>query len=227
MDLSAQRTNDHQRWKVYWKPFCYSLPMNSEAQWIIDQLGDDVVAAILEGRRVATEGLQQFKVSNPKLFRALSPASLHGNIHDWFFDGVRDAVAESGRAKTLSTNATGDCLVVDDKFVIMFKKHDSQHRVKSYSTRAARRFHSGLVTFSEMRMTSLTAGYLFDDDLNEIGTAVISYRHGLRRKPLWCYKIESDAASAAGYALNPVVEPPVPLIEIEPLRRAAEGTKDE
>ncbi len=200
--------------------------MNSEAQEIIGHLGDDIVGVIFQGRDASAAALKQFKLSNPKLFRALSPASLHGAIHDWFFDAVRDAVAGSERAKAVSTNATGDCLVVDGKFVIMFKKHDSDHRVKSYSTKAARRFHSGLITFSELRMTTLTAGYLFDEGLNEVGTAVISYRHGLRRKPLWCYQIESDAASAAGFALNPVIEPPIPLIEVEPLRRRAEGTRD-
>jgi hypothetical protein len=200
--------------------------VTSEAEEVVSHLGGDVVAAILGGRESASIALKEFKQWSPKRFRALGASSLHGLIHDWYFDSVRDALDGSDRARVVSGNLTGDCIVVDDEFVVMFKKHDSDHRIRSYATKAARAYHSGLTTLAGMRLTTLTAGYLFDDSLNEVGTSVISFRRGLRRKPDWCFQIESDAASPAGYTLNPVIEPPLPLIEVEPLRRPAEGTRN-
>ena len=198
--------------------------VDTEREEVLRALGDDVIEACLAGRDNASKRLKEFKSSMPAAYRQLK-ASLAGNLHDWYFAGVSDALEGNKRVEVLS-NKAGDHIVVDDEYIVMFKKHDSDRQIKSYPTRAARRFHSGQVMLSGIRMVTLTAGYLFDSDLNEVGAAVISQQRGLRRNPTWCVEIERDAAATQGFRLTAVVEPTLPLIEVTPKRTPAEGTRD-
>lgn len=190
-------------------------------------IGDDVITACLAGRDSAREGLSEYKKSSIGRFRSLRRGTVYGILHDFYFDGVSRALEGNSRTQVIR-NKAGDHVIIDDQMVVMFKKHSSDHRVSSYPTKNAKRYHSGAVTLNGLQLTTFTAGYVYDDDLNEVGAAVISHRLGLSKTPHWCVEIERPTASqhGAGYVFNAVLEPDIPLIQVEPKEQETEGTGD-
>ena len=188
---------------------------------VIEELGDGVLRALVGGRDEAATGLQDLKRTMTKQFVTLAARTRFSFLHDVYFTAAAKRLEDDSRVQVLR-NRAGDHFIVDDKYAVMVKHHDDERRVRSYSTRAARQYHSGLAMIDGLELITLTAGYLYDEDLNEVGAAVISHGRGLDRTPEWCYEITPEAGSA-GIALNPLTTPPLPLIDVEPSERRAEG----
>jgi hypothetical protein len=191
-----------------------------------EALGSEVLVALVAGRSHASSMLGELKRLLPAHVRTLRDGSLAAIVHDYYFDGISEAIAKVPHAVAERRKTLGDYLVVKDIFVIRVKKHDHLGRVQAYETQAAKDFHSGSVRLDGLDLVALTAGYLFDDDLRELGSAVLSYRTGVRSVPEWCYELDEEAVSS-GIGFKPIVIPPAPLIETYPVRREATGTSEE
>lgn len=188
-------------------------------------LGQVVLAGIVQGRTHADQMLVELKMLAPRHVRAMQDVALASTLHDFYFDGVTLALGEDPRVQIVRSKSSGDHIVVDDEYVIRFKKHDAYGRVQSLGTKAARDFHSGSVVLEGCELVSLTAGYIFDEDLREMGPAVLSYRTAIRSVPEWCYEISEASSGVTGITFNPIVSPQLPIIETTPVRREAEGAE--
>lgn len=191
-----------------------------------DALGSDVLDALVAGRAHAMSMLSELKRLVPAHVRTMRDGSLAAIVHDFYFDGIQAAVADVPYATAERSKTLGDYLLVSESYVIRVKKHDRLGRVQAYETQAAKEFHSGSMRLDGLELVSLTAGYMFDDDLRELGSAVLSYRTGIRSVPEWCYELE-EATGSSGVSFRPIITPPTPLIETYPVRRETTGTPEQ
>jgi hypothetical protein len=116
--------------------------------------------------------------------------------------------------------------VVNDRIILRCKRHDRQNKIKSYPTRAAIEHWGGTVTLDGMATINIAAGYRWDKELREIGPAVLSFRRGLRARPLWIVDLgRGEAMTAPVRIVGPITPglPSVDLFGIGEERREDEG----
>ena len=119
-------------------------------------------------------------------------------IHDWVWhharrllDSIDDVVCyEKGPFREV---------IVKDRYRMRVKRHRPPASVSTYLTQGAIDFMEqpdGQRVLEGMEQLRLISGYVWDEDADEIGPAVLSMRHGIKNV-LWVHELPSAGAAAA------------------------------
>lgn len=120
-------------------------------------------------------------------------------------------------------------IYVDTRYRIRFKKHEKFGGVSTYPTTAALEFMEQVVpTLPGLEEIHLCAGYLWDSETREVGSAVLSLRDGIDHV-VWMCEIPEPGVAGDGSTerILPPTEPRLPVLEIRSPDVERRGTEDE
>jgi hypothetical protein len=174
--------------------FCYM--MDASVETLSEFIGQPVLSAIVTARDNSAKDFARWRKESPSEISRATSRGLANRISDSFvshmvaaLDGIDDVVfREQGISRSF---------VVREKVVLICKRHNAKDKISSYPTRAALGVWGGVATLEGMETISLAAGYRWDKELREIGVPVLSYRNGLRARPVWVADLSRDEGGAA------------------------------
>lgn len=165
---------------------------------VLEELGEKVLEALVGAIDSTREDLRTYRVALPGIAAQSSARGLANWIHDrlWYhacrlMDLIDDVVCyEKGPFREI---------IVEDRYRIRLKRHRPLASVAAYPTQGAIDFMeqpNGQRVLEGMEQLRLIFGYVWDEDSDEMGPAVLSMRHGVRNV-LWLHELPSAGAGAA------------------------------
>ncbi len=110
-------------------------------------------------------------------------------------------------------------------YTLRIKRHDSDDLVSSYPTPSDVAFWAaGSAKFEGMEEVSLAAGYRWDHELREIGSAVISYREG-KTNPIWAVEVGAAATDVKPFSVRPIL-PTLPDVDLRDASSSDSGVSN-
>lgn len=183
------------------------MSLDTSAESIAEQLGQGVLSAIVGSRDDSAAEYAEWRLRTPGEVATASASGLAHRINDRFVAHMQRRLDGVAGVEFRETRR-GREFIVHDRFVVQCKRHDAQDRIKAFATRSAIERWGGATTLEGLSTINLAAGYRWDKETREIGSPVLSFRRGLRFKPLWVV----DLGHQGGQPATPirVVAPRVP-----------------
>ena len=164
---------------------------------VLEELGEKVLEALVAAADAARDDLRKYRVTLPDIAAQSSARGMANWIHDriWYhacrlLDSIDDVVCyEKGPFREI---------IVKDRYRIRVKRHRPPAAVATYPTQGALDFMEqpgGQRVLEGMEQLRLIFGYVWDQDSDAMGPAVLSMRHGIRNV-LWAHELSSMGTSA-------------------------------
>ncbi len=173
---------------------------------VLEGLGDKALEAFCEIIDESRRDLSRYRQQNPDFVAQSSARGLANWIHDrmWhharrMFDTIRDAnLHESGVNREI---------ILRERYRVRLKRHHPPAEVTTYPTVAALDFMEqpdNQLVIRGLEQVRLIVGYIWDEDAQEMGRAVLSMRDGLDNV-LWIHELAyaSDTANSLPERLQP------------------------
>ena len=164
---------------------------------VLDELGEKVLEALVDAIDAAREDLRRYRETLPEIALQSSARGMANWIHDriWYhacrlLDSVEDVVCyERGPFREV---------IVKDRYRIRLKRHRLPAAVSTFLTQGALDFMEqpdGQRVLDGMEQLRLIFGYVWDEDSDEMGAAVLSIRHGIKNV-LWVHEMPNTGEPA-------------------------------
>ena len=164
---------------------------------VLDELGEKVLEALVGAIDAAREDLRGYRETLPEIALQSSARGMANWIHDriWYhacrlLDSVEDVVCyERGPFREV---------IVKDRYRIRLKRHRLPAAVSTFLTQGALDFMEqpdGQRVLDGMEQLRLIFGYVWDEDSDEMGAAVLSMRHGIKNV-LWVHEMPNTGEPA-------------------------------
>lgn len=164
---------------------------------VLDELGEKVIEALVGAIDAAREDLRGYRETLPEIALQSSARGMANWIHDriWYhacrlLDSVEDvACYERGPFREV---------IVKDRYRIRLKRHRLPAAVSTFLTQGALDFMEqpdGQRVLDGMEQLRLIFGYVWDEDSDEMGAAVLSMRHGIKNV-LWVHEMPNTGELA-------------------------------
>lgn len=164
---------------------------------VLDELGEKVLEALVGAIDAAREDLRGYRETLPEIALQSSARGMANWIHDriWYhacrlLDLVEDVVCyERGPFREV---------IVKDRYRIRLKRHRLPAAVSTFLTQGALDFMEqpdGQRVLDGMEQLRLIFGYVWDEDSDEMGAAVLSMRHGIKNV-LWVHEMPNTGELA-------------------------------
>lgn len=164
---------------------------------VLDELGEKVLEALVGAIDAAREDLRGYRETLPEIALQSSARGMANWIHDriWYhacrlLDLVEDVVCyERGPFREV---------IVKDRYRIRLKRHRLPAAVSTFLTQGALDFMEqpdGQRVLDGMEQLRLIFGYVWDEDSDEMGAAVLSMRHGIKNV-LWVHEMPNTSELA-------------------------------
>ena len=165
---------------------------------VLDELSEKVLDALVGAVDAARDDLHEYRTALPKIVAQASPRGMANWIHDrvWshacrLLDPIEDAVChEKGSSREI---------VVRGRYRLRLKRHRPPAMVATFPTQGAIDFMEqpdGQRVLEGMEQLRLIFGYVWDQDSDSMGPAVLSMRHGIKNV-LWIHELPSLRAEAS------------------------------
>ena len=176
---------------------------------VLEELGDKVLDAFAEAMDATRLDLRRYRLEQPDLSARSSPRGLANMLHDWMWhnfcrlldsiDGV--SFYEQGPIREI---------IVNDRYRIRLKRHNSSAQIGLYPTQLALAFKNQpdeQRVFSGMEQIRLACGYVWRRNAGQIGPTVLSLRDGFVTR--WVHEMPSGLGSATPLLIEPTAPPPI------------------
>lgn len=185
--------------------------MKSYPDWekVSGDLGDKVVIGVSTAVGNAKADLLKYRRTFPLWVAEATERGLASWIHDrlWFrLISELDEISDVSVIDREPTRQVG----VGVHYMMRVKRHHKDGRVSTYPTQTALEFlvQPPQEALDGLEQRNLIAGYVWDREAREIGSALISLRDG--RKVIWEAHINDGTVTEAGLArtIKPFPKPP-------------------
>ena len=167
---------------------------------VLEELGEKVLEALVAANDAARDDLHKYRVTLPDIATQSSTRGMANWIHDrvWYhacrlLDSIDDVVCyEKGSFREV---------IVRDRYRIRLKRHRPPAAVATYPTQGAIDFMEqpdGQRVLEGMEQLRVIFGYVWDEDSDEMGPAMLSMRHGIKNV-LWVHELSSTRTSAVPF----------------------------
>lgn len=203
--------------------------MNSypNQQQVLDDLGDKFVHAFIKAVADASADLADFRDFRPTWFVNFSKRFVANFIHERMWDSMTHTVAGHPDIAIVDEEPTRQ-IHVGTNYTIRFKRHSDKLKIRSFPTAGATAFWTNSLTtptLPGLEKWTLAMGYIWDADLGEISTAILSFRDG--GTVIWSIELhaEEGGEGAQPISWNPI-EPTLPQLDLSDVAAADEDTSE-
>lgn len=188
---------------------------------VLDALGEKAVDGF--GRAVvkARQDLAEFRAWRPGWVADSSSRGLLNLIHDRLWAHLTRELDDLPHVAFVDHPPKRE-MYVHGRFRFRVKRHTASGLVRTYPTQAALDFMAQptQLPLDGLEEVHLCAGYVWDDELREIGESVLSLRDGMDLdRLLWMHRLDPPAADGFGGVAVPLLSPDTPRRPVVGLRQ--------
>lgn len=191
-------------------------------------LGDKTVEGIVHAVEGARDDLAEYRSLKQDWVSEASPTGLANWISDRVWARLRVLLDDVSEADLRAQGHTRE-IWIGTQIRVRVKRHDQGGRVASYPTRTARFVYDldpDEAPFDGLDATTLTAGYVWDPETRQIGTAILALSRELGSKAEWMEELPNQD----GVALRlhrPSTDGPTPPVVLTALGEDHRRVDDE
>lgn len=183
---------------------------------VIEELGDKVVEALRVAALRTKLDLYKYRELLADFVATSSPRGLANWLHDRMWHHLTSEVGHLDNVFILEKGTLRE-IVVEGTYRIRVKRHNKRGQVSAYPTQTTLEFLSQppeqLVLFGSEKV-HLMAGYQWDSETHEFGSAVLSLRDGLDNI-VWIAEFPDGAPSSTPFSIADPSRPGSPTIEVQ------------
>ncbi len=176
-------------------------------------LGDKVVDALVAAVSGAKEDLDTYRAGMPGFAYEQSGRGLASWIHDRMWQHLQRALFDVPGVLLFEQGPTRE-VVVGIEYRLRLKRHSADGMIRNYRTPTALTFwEADNFTLPGLEETRLCFGYVWNDDVEQMGEPVMS-RRSSQDKVLWMVRLDErgGAGGTSPTSVEPIVPPSAPAL---------------
>lgn len=170
------------------------MKLKPDAQQVLDQLGLEKQAVIIDAVDQAREDLRVYRTTFPHWHVRFSQRYISNFLHERIWAVLVESF--DGDDSTDVIDREPSRLIRSDGIEMRVKRHSEQNIVASYPTQTAIKWFGNQEALPELATLNISIGYQWIKDEEQVGPAVIACPKGLRKAAEWAVILERNAETA-------------------------------
>lgn len=171
------------------------MKLKPGAQQVLDQLGLEKQAVIIDAVDQAREDLRVYRTTFPRWHVRFSQRYISNFLHERIWAVLVERF--DGDDSTDVIDREPSRLIRSDGIEMRVKRHSEQNIVSSYPTQTAIKWFGNQEELPELAAFNISIGYQWIKDEEKVGPAVIACPKGLGKAVEWAVILERNAETAA------------------------------